>query len=73
MEKSATFIIKLKDFASWVAKGIKEAVSILGANTTARAYNILASQIEVSKIGMEGLNILEVRSILLAHTAWMLP
>lgn len=43
----------------------------LGANTAARAYTILASQIEVSKIGMDGLNNLEEQSIVLAQAAGM--
>lgn len=43
----------------------------LGADTAARAYTILASQIQVSKIGMEGLNTLEEQSIVLAEASGM--
>lgn len=43
----------------------------LGASTAARAYTILASQIQVADIGMEGLNKLEEQSILLAEAAGM--
>ena len=37
----------------------------LGAENAARAYTILASQIEVADIGMEGLNELQAKSITL--------
>lgn len=43
----------------------------LGADTAARAYSLLASQIEISKIGIEGLNKLEEKSITLAHASGM--
>lgn len=43
----------------------------LGAETAARAYTILASQIDVADIGMEGLNILQEKSITLAHASGM--
>lgn len=43
----------------------------LGADTAARAYSILASQIQVSEIGMDGLNNLEEKSITLAQAAGM--
>lgn len=43
----------------------------LGADTAARAYTILASQIQVSKIGIEGLNTLEEQSIVLAEASGM--
>ena len=43
----------------------------LGASTAARAYTILASQIQVSEIGMEGLNSLQQNSITLAQAAGM--
>ncbi len=43
----------------------------LGADAAAKAYSLLASQIEISKIGIEGLNILEEKSITLAHASGM--
>lgn len=43
----------------------------LGAGTAARAYSILASQIQVSEIGMEGLNALQEKSITLAQASGM--
>ena len=43
----------------------------LGADAAARAYSLLASQIEISKIGIDGLNKLEERSITLAHASGM--
>lgn len=43
----------------------------LGAGTAARAYSILASQIQVAEIGMEGLNTLQEKSITLAHASGM--
>lgn len=43
----------------------------LGASQAAQAYKILASQIEVSKIGMDGLNELQDRSITLAKASGM--
>lgn len=47
------------------------ASSGLGADTAARAYSILASNIEISKIGIEGLNTLQEKSITLAQAAGM--
>ncbi len=41
----------------------------LGADAAARAYSLLASQIEISKIGIDGLNKLEEKSITLAHAS----
>lgn len=43
----------------------------LGANTAARAYAVLASQIQVSEIGMDGLNTLQEKSITLAQASGM--
>lgn len=43
----------------------------LGAETAARAYTILASQIDVADIGMEGLNTLQEKSITLAQASGM--
>ena len=43
----------------------------LGADAAARAYSLLASQIEISKIGIDGLNKLEEKSITLAHASGM--
>lgn len=43
----------------------------LGAENAARAYTILASQIEVADIGMEGLNELQAKSITLAQASGM--
>ena len=43
----------------------------LGAETAARAYTILASQIDVADIGMEGLNTLQKKSITLAQASGM--
>lgn len=43
----------------------------LGAENAARAYTILASQIEVADIGMEGLNELQEKSITLAQASGM--
>ncbi|EJX03927.1 phage tail tape measure protein, family [gut metagenome] len=43
----------------------------LGANTASRAYSILASQIQVADIGMNGLNNLLNKSITLAHASDM--
>lgn len=43
----------------------------LGADAAARAYSLLASQIEISKIGINGLNKLEEKSITLAHASGM--
>ena len=43
----------------------------LGANTASRAYSILASQIQVADIGMDGLNNLLNKSITLAHASGM--
>lgn len=43
----------------------------LGAETAARAYTILASQIDVADIGMEGLNELQEKSITLAQASGM--
>lgn len=42
-----------------------------GADVAARAYALLASQITIDKIGIEGLNILEERSITLAQASGM--
>lgn len=42
-----------------------------GADVAARAYSLLASQITIDKIGIEGLNILEERSIILAQASGM--
>lgn len=47
------------------------ASSGLGADNAARAYSILASNIEISKIGIEGLNTLQEKSITLAQAAGM--
>lgn len=43
----------------------------LGADAAARAYSLLASQIEISKIGIDGLNKLEEKSITLVHASGM--
>ena len=43
----------------------------LGAGTAARAYAILASQIDVAVIGMAGLNNLQVKSVTLAQASGM--
>lgn len=43
----------------------------LGADTAARAYTVLASQIQVADIGMEGLNKLQEKSITLAQASGM--
>lgn len=43
----------------------------LGADTAARAYSLLASQIDVAEIGIEGLNILQQKSITLAQASGM--
>lgn len=43
----------------------------LGAGTAARAYTILASQIDVATIGMSGLNNLQAKSVTLAQAAGM--
>ena len=43
----------------------------LGADAAARAYSLLASQIDISKIGIEGLNKLEEKSITLAQASGM--
>lgn len=43
----------------------------LGAETAARAYTVLASQIQVADIGMEGLNKLQEKSITLAQASGM--
>lgn len=43
----------------------------LGADAAARAYSLLASQIQISKIGIDGLNKLEEKSITLAHASGM--
>ena len=43
----------------------------LGASTASRAYSILASQIQVADIGMDGLNNLLNKSITLAHASGM--
>ena len=43
----------------------------LGADTAARAYTVLASQIQVADIGMEGLNTLQEKSITLAQASGM--
>jgi TP901 family phage tail tape measure protein len=43
----------------------------LGADTAARAYSLLASQIEISRIGIEGLNRLQENSVTLAQAAGM--
>ena len=43
----------------------------LGADTAARAYSILASQIQVSEIGIEGLNTLQEKSVTLAQASGM--
>ena len=43
----------------------------LGADTAARAYSILASQIDVATIGMSGLNNLQAKSVTLAQASGM--
>lgn len=43
----------------------------LGAGTAARAYAILASQIDVATIGMSGLNNLQAKSVTLAQASGM--
>lgn len=43
----------------------------LGADTAARAYTVLASQIQVAEIGMDGLNTLQEKSITLAQASGM--
>ena len=43
----------------------------LGADTAARAYSILASQIDVATIGMSGLNNLQEKSVTLAQASGM--
>ena len=43
----------------------------LGADTAARAYSLLASQIEISRIGMKGLNELAAQSVTLAEASGM--
>lgn len=43
----------------------------LGADTAARAYTVLASQIQVADIGMDGLNKLQEKSITLAQASGM--
>lgn len=43
----------------------------LGAAEAARSYSLLASQIEISKIGMDGLNTLQERAITLAQASGM--
>ena len=43
----------------------------LGADTAARAYSLLASQIEVAEIGMEGLDTLLQKSVTLAQASGM--
>lgn len=43
----------------------------LGADTAARAYSILASQIDVATIGMAGLNNLQEKSVTLAQASGM--
>lgn len=43
----------------------------LGAAEAARSYSLLASQIEVSKIGMDGLNSLQEKAITLAQASGM--
>ena len=43
----------------------------LGAAEAARSYSLLASQIEISKIGMDGLNSLQERAITLAQASGM--
>lgn len=47
------------------------ASSGLGADTAARAYATLASQIEISRIGIDGLNTLQEKSVTLAQAAGM--
>lgn len=47
------------------------ASSGLGADTAARAYATLASQIEISRIGIDGLNLLQEKSVTLAQAAGM--
>ena len=43
----------------------------MGADTAARAYSLLASQIEISRIGMKGLNELAEQSVTLAEASGM--
>jgi TP901 family phage tail tape measure protein len=43
----------------------------MGADSAARAYSLLASQIEISRIGIDGLNRLEKNSVTLAQAAGM--
>ncbi len=43
----------------------------LGAAEAARSYSLLASQIEISKIGMDGLNSLQEKAITLAQASGM--
>ena len=43
----------------------------LGADTAARAYSLLASQIDVAEIGIEGLNTLQQKAITLAQASGM--
>lgn len=47
------------------------AESGLGAATAARAYSLLASQIEISKIGLDGLNLLQEKSVVLSQASGM--
>lgn len=47
------------------------ASSGLGADAAARAYSTLASQIEISRIGIDGLNLLQEKSVTLAQASGM--
>lgn len=83
IDKSISFEQSIADLSSITGIAGKELESLeenarkfgessgLGASTASRAYSILASQIQVADIGMDGLNNLLNKSITLAHASGM--